>query len=172
MNRAGQLEAPEQSRRIAPWARALLPIGGLLVGLLSMEAALRVVAIVVRPRFTRVDDTLGWYHTPGASGQRNMRTKSQGVELVVVLAYQHDELRSGSASPLVAVVDELRSSGITVLDLYQPFVDALSASHEPLFDEQDIHWIAAGHQVFADLVSPVLAERLGRLHPRSCMSRP
>src|SRR5262245_13760675 len=62
----------DQTRRVPPSIKALLPIAGLLIGLLCMEAGLRVVAIVVRPRFTRVDETLGWYHTPGASGRRTM----------------------------------------------------------------------------------------------------
>ena len=353
------------------WLKGLLPIGGLVLGLLSMEAALRIAAVMVRPRFTRVDDTLGWYHTPGASGHRRMEghdhvlsynasgfrgqdipfertraprvvflgdsfvdgsevgdrevfsdrlekhfpclevvnlgvygystaqellafervgsryspdlvvlvtssndfagnilnfsefgpaprfllagdslvfegtdhpearrvsraislpvpgwrflhahshlywmvnsriyqmlrasgirelerqqlgrytleeqqrlywhlvrrlhdlTRSQRIELVVVFIYQRDELRPDSVSPQAPVIERLRTSGIALLDLYQSFTQALSASHEPLFYERDIHWNAAGHRVFADLVSPVLKETLGRLHPHSCMA--
>lgn len=105
-------------------------------------------------------------------GRLHERTRAQGIELVVVFAYTRDELRAGSASTYGPVIDELRNSGVTVLDLYRPFGERLSASHEPLFYEHDMHWNAAGHGVFADLISPVLAERLGRLHPRSCMAQP
>lgn len=49
-----------------------LTLGSLVVMALLMEGALRAYSALVRPRFTKVDPVVGWYHTPGASGMRSL----------------------------------------------------------------------------------------------------
>ncbi len=46
----------------------LLTVGSVLVLCLLAEATLRIGTALLKPRFTRVDAAVGWYHTPSTSG--------------------------------------------------------------------------------------------------------
>jgi hypothetical protein len=52
--------------------KILAAVLGCLVALIAAEGVLRVATAVLKPRFTKVDPTIGWYHYPSSSGRKAM----------------------------------------------------------------------------------------------------
>jgi len=136
------------------------------------------------PLYDRADPTLEARVTQAVGTLRQMRdlARRAGAEFLVVLI--PDEVQVDAAlfaevtrlrdrapeevdptRPTRAIVEALDAAGIAGVDLQAAF--AAHAGREPLYKPQDTHWNLAGNRLAADVLAPIVRERLaGRASPQ------